>query len=314
VTVPPPGVTISATPTSVGQYSVIQLSWNSSVAPCTSVVPAAVNWGGSGVAPAGSIPVIESATGTFTYAISCGSGSATVQASTQVTVSNSTSTSLTATSSTSVVNVPVYLTWSSASGDVCTASGGTGSDGWTGTLASSGSTSVTSPTAGTVTYGITCSNAGVVTTQVTYNTPTGTLTENLPPSVQLSTNDTTQSVGQGVMLTWSSQYAANCVASGGAAGDGWTGGLPVSGSMQVVEQQTGTVTYEIQCTGVTPASTAQVNVDFKNESTTGTSGTSGSGSSASHSSGGGSIDRMLLWFLGLTLLAVSRRRLVRRPL
>jgi hypothetical protein len=310
VTVPPPAVTISATPTSVGQYSVIQLSWNSSVAPCTAVVPGAVNWGGSSVSPGGSIPVIESATGTFTYAISCGSGSSTVQASTQVTVANSTPTSLTATSSTSVVNVPVNLTWSSASGDVCTASGGTGSDGWTGTLVSSGSTRVTSPTAGMVTYGITCSNTGIVTTQVTYTAPTGTLTENLSPSVQLSTNDATQSVGQGVMLTWSSQNAANCVASGGAAGDGWTGGLPVSGSMQVVEQQTGTVTYGIECTGVTPASKAQVNIDFTNGSTSGTSGTSGSGGAASHGSGGGSIDRVLLWFLGLTLLAVGRRRLV----
>jgi hypothetical protein len=274
-----------------------------------------VNWGGSSVSPGGSIPVIESAAGTFTYAISCGSGSSAVRASTQVTVGNPTPTSLTATSSTSVVNVPVTLSWSFASGDVCTASGGTGNDGWTGTLVSSGSQSVTSPTAGTVNYGITC-NTGMVTTQVTYTAPSGTLTENLPPTVQLSTNDTTQSVGQAVMLTWSSRNAANCVASGGATGDGWTGSLPFSGSMQVAEQQSGTVTYEIDCTGVAPASKSQVKVDFADGSTSSNSGTSGSGGSASSGSsgGGGSIDSVLVWSLGLSVLAVGRRRLVRQRL
>jgi len=143
VTVPPPSVTIGATPGSVSQYSVVQLSWNSTVAPCSSAVPGAVNWGGSSINAVGSMPVIESAAGTFTYAIACGSGASAVQASTQVTVVAPSPTTLSASAATVAVDTPVTLTWASAPSDVCTATGGSGSDGWAGTVNYSGSMQVT---------------------------------------------------------------------------------------------------------------------------------------------------------------------------
>ncbi len=54
-------------------------------------------------------------------------------------------------------------------------------------------------------------------------------------------------VGTAVTLQWSGNQAASCAATGGSAGDGWTGTLPLYGSMTVTETQTGSVTYGITC-------------------------------------------------------------------
>jgi hypothetical protein len=295
--VPPPGVTISATPASVSQYSVVQLTWNSTVAPCSSAVPGDVNWAGNSVGPSGSVPVIESAAGTFTYAIACGSGASAVQASTQVTVVAPSPTTLSASAATVAVDTPVTLTWTSAASDVCTATGGSGSDGWAGTLNYSGSMQVTSLSVGTIAYRINC-NSGNAQTQVSYTPPSGTLPGGASPSVQLSSSLTTQVAGQSVTLTWASQRASSCAALGGVAGDGWTGGLPLSGVMHLAENVAGSYTYEIECTGATPAANAQVTIDF----------TSASGSGSGGSGGGGAIDDVSLILLSLTLLRKTPRR------
>lgn len=52
----------------------------------------------------------------------------------------------------------VTLTWSATGGASCTATGGSAADGWTGTVAVSGSKSVTEASAGTYTYGISCTS------------------------------------------------------------------------------------------------------------------------------------------------------------
>jgi hypothetical protein len=298
VTVPPPSVTISATPTSISQYSTVQLNWNSTVAPCSAAVPGATSWAGNDIDPTGSTPIIESAVGTFTYAISCGSGTSAVQASTQVTVGGPVPTTLSVSAATAAVETAVTLTWNSAASDVCTATGGGGSDGWMGTLNSSGSMQVTSSSVGTITYGINCNNT-TAQTQVTYTAPNGTLSNGLPPSVQLSSSVTTQVVGQSVALKWASQHANSCAAAGGVPGDGWTGSLPLTGTMQMSESSAGSDTYQIVCTGLAPAAQAEVSIDF----TTASTSSSGSGSSgSSKSGGGGAIDELLLVFLSLVLL------------
>ena len=75
------------------------------------------------------------------------------------------------------VGQPVTLTWSSAAGATCTATGGSAGDGWAGDLAASGSSSVMETAAGPYTYIITCNGAGQVAAAqvaVTVNAPPGT--------------------------------------------------------------------------------------------------------------------------------------------
>jgi len=80
----------------------------------------------------------------------------------------------------------------------------------------------------------------------------------------------------------------------------------LTGSMQIVESEAGSNTYNIECTGVTPVAKAQVKVDFTTASTSG-SGSGGSGSSSS--GGGGAIDKVLLLLLTVSLYWATYRRL-----
>jgi probable HAF family extracellular repeat protein len=68
--------------------------------------------------------------------------------------------SIKASASTVTVGTSVTLTWttspSSVSGVTCTATGGSSTDGWTGTIASSGTKAVTESSPGTYIYGISC--------------------------------------------------------------------------------------------------------------------------------------------------------------
>jgi len=67
----------------------------------------------------------------------------------------------------------------------------------------------------------------------------------MPPTVSLSINPTTITVGQSAVLTWSSTQAVSCAASGG----GWSGNQPLSGSATQTPTTGGTVTYTLTCTG-----------------------------------------------------------------
>lgn len=54
-------------------------------------------------------------------------------------------------------------------------------------------------------------------------------------------------VGTPAGVQWSAVNATTCAASGGTAGDGWTGTLPNVGSQSVVESTPGTITYTLTC-------------------------------------------------------------------
>jgi hypothetical protein len=313
VTVPPPAVTIGASPNNLPVDQVVTLTWNSSVAPCTSVdTLGGVNWGGSNVAPSGSIPVIETASGTYVYSITCGTGSQTVHASTQVTVAAPLPTTVAPSVTTAVINTPVTLTWSSSGSAICTAVGGDGSDGWSGTISASGTATVSSPTTGTITYGLNCGNV-TAETRVTYTAPSTALAPTPTPTATLTSNKSTQVAGQSVTLSWNSQNASSCMATGGTGNDGWVGNLAPSGSMPLTEPNVGTATYVVTCTGAPPAATAQVSVAFTGAAGSGTTGKSG---------GGGALDALSLLLLSLPLLmreswrprAFPRKRPARRGL
>src|SRR5579859_637862 len=67
----------------------------------------------------------------------------------------------------------------------------------------------------------------------------------MPPTVTISVNPTTITVGQSATLTWSSTQAVSCAASG----NGWSGNQPLMGTATEAPTTAGAVTYTLTCTG-----------------------------------------------------------------
>jgi hypothetical protein len=158
--------TLTASASSVTIDTPVTLTWNSIGAVCYATggdgtLPWAGTLGGAG---SGSLAVTSKYAGSLVYAVNCNNevASVTVQytalppsspnvATPSVTLSTSDSTQSTGSA--------ISLTWSSTNANSCVASGGNSSDGWTGTLSTSGSMTVTETNVGTVTYSITCAGA-----------------------------------------------------------------------------------------------------------------------------------------------------------
>lgn len=131
------------------------------------------------------------------------------------------------------------LSWDAQDASVCTASGG-----WSGDKGLSGSQQVSPATS--TNYTLSCDGAGgsasaAVTVQVN-GTPTPS------PIVNFSAADLVVANGGVTSLTWSSQNADTCTASGG-----WSGVKNLADSEQVGPITAGT-TYTLSCTG--PGGTA----------------------------------------------------------
>jgi len=54
-------------------------------------------------------------------------------------------------------------------------------------------------------------------------------------------------VGDTAVMSWNAANATQCTASGGSAGDGWSGALPAVGTLPVAETAPATVTYTLTC-------------------------------------------------------------------
>ena len=104
----------------------------------------------------------------------------------------------------------------------------------------------------------------------------------VPPTLTFTGSPTSVTAGQAVQLTWSSQGATSCTASGDS---GWTGTEAVSGSASV--SVSSSATLSLSCTGQGGSVTKSVSVTVAAAS-------SGGG-------GGGSIDLALLTLLGAAL-------------
>jgi len=163
-----------------------------------------------------------------------------------------------ASSTASLTGSLVTLSWNASGSTSCTAAGGQAGDGWSGTLAASGSVSVTEYNAGIVTYNLTCPRTvgGQSTSQVTVTwslaSPSAT--------IQFAPISNTF-VGTQLTLEWSSTVSA-CTATGGSAGDGWSGSLPARGTQMVTETTAGTFTYGIVCGSGARTASAQVQFTF----------------------------------------------------
>ncbi len=302
VTVPPPAIQIYSE-VSGGPLPYTSIVWTSTVGPCTYLDGSAAGGTGVAVAPSGSAAPTPAVSDTYLFSLTCGSGVGQVYAGTLAQITLNQPTTLTASVNSAVIYAPVTLTWTSPANSVCSALGGTGTAPWIGTLPGKGSGSlvVTSDSAGSVTYGINCGGESA-STSVDYESPQATAGDAHTPTATLSATAGTETVDQSFSLTWSSTYANACSASGGDAGDGWSGSLATSGSMTVKETTAGTVTYSITCSGAPPAATALAAVVI--------SATSTATSTSSHG-GGGAMDLFLL--LGLALGLVMRLRRPKTP-
>jgi Thrombospondin type 3 repeat len=132
------------------------------------------------------------------------------------------------------------LTWSSQNATACTASGA-----WTGAKALTGTQSTGAlARAGTQTYTLTCTGAGGTTSRdVTVTVAAQVVASSPAPTLTLTTALSSVNLGSGTTLSWSSQNATSCTASGG-----WTGGKTLSGT-QSTGLLTNTQTYTLTCTG-----------------------------------------------------------------
>ena len=284
-TVITPTASITASANSLPVNATLLLNWTANFEPCTgSISPGTGGWG-TVLPKTGGFQTTEPTAGTYTYTIEC----AGAQASTQVTFTG-VGVSLTASPSSAPVNSPVTLTWGSTGVSSCTAFGGSPGDGWSGPLATAGSMTVSSESVATVTYQISCavpnsSGLSQAQTQVTY-TPVAASDPPTPtPSATLTASASSQVVGSPVTLTWTSQSASACTASGGGNDDGWSGTIALSGTMSVTETTAGSFTYGILCSGAPPAASAKAEVEFRAASVTpGAGGKSGGGGAMDFSS------------------------------
>ncbi len=79
-------------------------------------------------------------------------------------------------------------------------------------------------------------------------------TGSVMPTLALTASASSATTGQTVTLSWTSTGASTCVASGGAAGDGWPGNKSLNGTASLTTSHAGSVTYMISCAdGGTPA-------------------------------------------------------------
>ena len=273
---PPPAIAaFSAAPTTIQAGESTTLSWSTvNTTSCTaSGGSGSDSWTGS--EPTGSIatPIGPLNTaGTYTYTLTCsGAGGTSSPSSVVVTVGAAppvpSISAFVATPSTVSVGQSTTLTWTTTDASSCTASGGTGSDGWTGTTqptASTGTAVGPFTAAGTYTYTLTCVGAGGTGTPrsatVTVNpAPPGA------PVVSFTANGaSTASIqpGQSLTLAWAATNATGCVASGGTGSDSWTGSLAVSNTGMTVGplNVVGIYTYTLNCSGAGGTSGATVTV------------------------------------------------------
>jgi hypothetical protein len=118
------------------------------------------------------------------------------------------------------------------------------------------------------------------------------LSQAVPPTVTLTASPTSVSSGGSTLLTWSSNGATSCTASGG-----WNGSQPTSGSTQTAAQSVAT-TYTLTCNGVGGSGNASVTVTIQ--------------ASSKSSGGGGGWNLLDLTLLSLfASLTVCRRQLER---
>jgi hypothetical protein len=190
-------------------------------------------------------------------------------------------------------NGTATLDWTSGNATSCTASGA-----WSGSRSTSGSQNV-GPMTTTSTFTLSCSGSGGTAS----DSATVTVTQAPPgmPVVNLSASPQSVMAGGSTTLSWSSQNASGCAASGA-----WSGNKATSGT-EAVGPLNSNSNFTLQCTGSGGSASATANVTV-------TAGGGGGGSTTqSGSGGGGSLSLLTLVAMLLVRLLTFVRRQPARP-
>jgi hypothetical protein len=250
-TVPPTVVVdISVTPQTIGVGTAASLAWSTANATaCT----ASGSWSGAQ-------PLLGSAvsTGTLTspgvysYTLTCsgaGGVSGTGTASVTVSADIGVVTKFVASPSAIQIGQSTVLSWTSTGATSCTASGGTGTDGWGGQVAISSTGTSVGPIAvpGTYVYALACTGTGGVGAPST--TTLIVSTTSAASVVAFEATPSTIVVGGSSLLDWLTTGATSCTATGGTGSDGWNGTMPTLGVAISTGAilTAGTYTYTLTC-------------------------------------------------------------------
>jgi len=246
-----PTVILTAIPTSVTQGASSTLTWvTTNAIQCT----ASDGWSGA-KATTSTQSVVPTATTTYTLACSGAGGTTTKSvtvgvATTSAPVTPLPTVDLIVASTTLTQGASTTLSWTSTNAASCITSAG-----WTGARATTGVESI-KPLA-TTTYTLACGNVtGTTTDSVTVNVVIpGPIALPLP-TVNLTADPLSVTVGGTSTLSWNTTNAAYCVASG--AGD-WLGAKTTTSGTSIVTAST-TTTYSLACGNATGTSTKNVEV------------------------------------------------------
>jgi len=282
-------------PTPDGTVFKMVLSTASS-SPCTASTNPTTNggpWAGAEVA-SGTTTVTPTATGTFVYSLSCAYplptgtvGPQSAQLVVNAAATPAPTVTLTASPTSVTLGQSSTLTWTSTNSTSCAASGA-----WSGSEGLGGSLVVTPSAAGVQSYTLTCTGAGgsaSASASLAVSTAPA-------PTLTLSVSPASITIGQSVVVTWSSTNATACAASGA-----WSGTQATAGSVNETPSVTGTATYTLVCSGaVSPAATSSAMVIVQAPAGTPTQ------TNLSGRAGGGGLGLSSL--VGLALLVALRAR------
>ncbi len=154
------------------------------------------------------------------------------------------------------------LSWTSMGVTACTASGGSGSDGWSGTQPVSGSKTLTAPaTPGAYNYTLTCAGSAAAASATATENVSGTATGVPVFTKAFTITPSLNAAGGTSHFTWAVTGANSCAAVGGTSTDGWSGTEPATspspnGVAVTAPASPGVYTYGLICYG-SAGSTAQ---------------------------------------------------------
>lgn len=239
-----PKVSLAVNSAKVEMNESISLSWESeNVSSCV----ASGGWSGNkGIS---GIELVEVLSGNTTFTITCSGVKGSSSDNVEVTVTEPVQGAPTLNFSASLTSLPyngsTTLNWSSTNASNCIAAGG-----WSGNKSGSGSQTINALSSNT-SFSLSCIGpAGAVTDQVdiVVSPPIA------GPTVNLSASPLNVAQGGSTQLTWTTNSASSCVASGD-----WTGAKNLSGNnslSNLVSDQT----YTLTCTGVGGTSSDSVTV------------------------------------------------------
>ena len=237
-----PAVSLVAVKSSVEMGSPATLQWSTQDAQsCT----ASGGWNGS--QPTSGTATTDPLTTTTNYTLTCtGPGGAASQSAEVVVISPAPTVALAVSSATVAAGATTTLNWNAQNATSCTASGG-----WKGAVATNG-TWTSEALTNTTEYELTCTGSGGSATQ------TATVSVfNRPPVITLSANPSSVSAGSASTITWTTENATACSASGS-----WSGSKALSGS-QSTGAMKGDATFAMTCTGSGGSATQTATVSVK---------------------------------------------------